>query len=204
MRKLKNLTEKEAVDIIYKVARRLAPKYRFGYHSIEDMVQVAVEMALKKIETKYDEDRPLENFLAIVLRNGLFNYKRDNYERLEKPCNNCPLKAYIKNTDLCTAYESKLECKHYNIWDSGNVSRKNIMCAIDIDGVDDDKEKNMSTSSNMAILEKKEIIEFIEKNIPVEMYKDWLKLKTGNKIANKKKRELIETIKDILKDIDYV
>jgi hypothetical protein len=206
MRPIKGMTEQEVVDTIYKVARRLAPKYRFGYNSVDDMIQQAVEIALVKIETKYDDSRPLENFLSVVLRNGLFNYRRDRFKRLDKPCLNCPLKAYIKSEDKCTAYSCKLDCQPYNAWNSRNEDRQNIMCAIDIGGVDDENEDNMRINSEIELLEYREIINLIDSKIPLDYYKDWLKLKNNNRMSNKTKDELLKVIKTIIKensDYDY-
>jgi len=58
---------------------------------------------------KFDPDKgnSLDSFLWIHARNRLHNFKRDNYSRLDKPCFNCPLKAY-KNKE-CTKYSKITE-----------------------------------------------------------------------------------------------
>ena len=87
------MTEKEVLDVIDIAVRRLAYKFRFGYHTVEDIKQEGRFVALKALK-KYDSSRPLENYLWTAVRNGLFNNKRDNYERPDLPCKNCPLNAY--------------------------------------------------------------------------------------------------------------
>jgi len=200
MRKIKGMTEEEVVAVIYKVAKRLAYKYRFGYHGLEDIIQVAVEKALIKIETKYDDNQPLENFLSIVLRNELYNYRRDNFQRFDKPCLKCPLNAYIKKDDKCTAYSCKSECLPFSSWAARNESRKNIMMPIDISDVDDERENNMRVRSDIELLEFREIIEIVDKYIPIDFYKDWLKYKTQNKLSNKRTAELLTVVKDIIRE----
>ena len=66
---------------IQKIAEKIAPKYKFGYHDTEDLVQEAVIFGLEAYD-KWDQDRPLENFISVHISNRLKNYKRDNYFRL--------------------------------------------------------------------------------------------------------------------------
>lgn len=75
--------ENEFIEIVDRIAQRLARKFLFGYHTLEDMKQQCYVEALKGLE-KYDKSRPLENFLWIHIRNRLFNYKRDNYTRPDR------------------------------------------------------------------------------------------------------------------------
>lgn len=81
----KGLTEREAVEIIYSAARAVAPKYRFGYHSNEDMIQQGVLHALnllkkKKFQPKSGEKiaQQLYSFMKVCINNKLFNYQRDH------------------------------------------------------------------------------------------------------------------------------
>lgn len=77
-----NHSEAEVVDLIYRIARRLAPRYRFAYHEVDDLVQEMILAILEhKLLERYDPSRPLENFLCVIINNRLKNFKRDNYER---------------------------------------------------------------------------------------------------------------------------
>jgi len=76
-----HLDETEVLKTIEKVTKSLAPKYTFGYLDVEDIAQIATIEALRALD-KYDESRPLENFLFIFVANRLKNYKRDNYYRI--------------------------------------------------------------------------------------------------------------------------
>ena len=83
------ITEQELLDTIDIITKKLAYKFKFGYHQIEDMKQQISIFALEGLEN-YDNKRPLENFLWTHVRNRLFNFKRDNYQRPDKPCKTCP------------------------------------------------------------------------------------------------------------------
>ena len=85
-----NHTEAEVVAIIDRVAAKIARKFKFGYHDIDDMKQQARLFALECLP-RYDLTRPLENFVWTHVHNRLFNYKRDNYERPSCPCKTCTL-----------------------------------------------------------------------------------------------------------------
>ena len=72
-----NMTEEEVIETIERVATRLCRKFRFGYHEVDDIKQQASLFAWEGLE-KYDEKRPLENFLWTHVRNRLYNFKRNN------------------------------------------------------------------------------------------------------------------------------
>ncbi len=72
----------KAVDTIMKVAKRLAPKYVFASYEIEDIEQEAFLIGVAGLE-KYDQSRPLENFMYTHINNRLKTFKRDNYYRLD-------------------------------------------------------------------------------------------------------------------------
>ena len=75
-----NIPEEEVLEIIEIVATRLCHKFKFGYHTAEDIKQQARMFAWEGLD-KYDEIRPLENFLWTHVRNRLYNFKRNNYSR---------------------------------------------------------------------------------------------------------------------------
>jgi DNA-directed RNA polymerase specialized sigma24 family protein len=76
----------EHLDAITKVAKRLAPKYRFGFYETEDIEQEAFIIGMQVLD-KYDSSKSsLEYFLFIHINNRLKTFKRDNYHRL-CPCN---------------------------------------------------------------------------------------------------------------------
>lgn len=118
-------SDEELVAAVSKVAKRLARLYKFSYHEVEDLVQECYVEAIKALD-KYDESRPLVNFLAIHLRNRLHNFKRNKHERISPPCESCPLGAWVKETNGCKIYEIKDDCKLYLKWVSINAAKKNL------------------------------------------------------------------------------
>lgn len=70
----------EQLTIIQKVIDRIAPKYTFGFYEVEDVKQEAFIICAEALE-RYDEKRPLENFISKHLSNRLKTLKRDKYFR---------------------------------------------------------------------------------------------------------------------------
>jgi DNA-directed RNA polymerase specialized sigma subunit len=93
-------TEQEVLDIIEKVVDVVSSKFRFGYLDVEDIKQEGALMAIEGMH-KFDPNRgyTLDNFLYILVRNGLSNYKRKHYARND--CEDNPqneVKKKIMNT----------------------------------------------------------------------------------------------------------
>lgn len=195
------MTEKEVTDIIDRIVKRLGSIYRFGYHSIEDMQQQGRLEAIKGIEN-YDGKRPLENFLWTHVRNRLHNYKRDNYQRHDKPCLKCPLKGYDASTGGCTIYSSLYNCELYNNWHKRNSPKKNLMCTADIDNIDDENESNMKTFDVADNIDTNSILAIIDKYLPLSMREDYLKIKFNYKVSKKRQDEIFDKIREILRDND--
>ena len=194
------MTENEVLEIIDSIANRLAYKFKFGYHDIDDMKQQARFHALKTLaDGKYDGQRSLENFLYTCVHNKLFNDKRDNFERPDKPCLKCPFDAWMKYEDRCTKYDAKINCELYESWLKRNFSKKNIMQPIGIDGVVGEKEDNMQIDNNaLDLIMRKEIIDLINIKIPIDMRHDWIRLINGIKLPKNHRTKLEQKIFKIL------
>ena len=76
------INEDEAIAVIMRIAKRLAPKYVFATYAVEDIEQEAFLIGIAGLE-KYDPTRPLENFMYTHISNRLKTFKRDNYFRLD-------------------------------------------------------------------------------------------------------------------------
>lgn len=196
-----NMTEEQVIEIMQKIAKAAAYKYRFGYFEADDIEQEAYIEAIKGLEN-YDGERPLENFLRVHVLNRLKNLKRNKFERLDKPCYDCPLKAYRKKDDECMAYDDKLECSFYSRWLTRNSAKKNLMCSIPMDGVAEGDEPSMyhedDILDNLII---NESLEIIEQNLGnAELRKDWIKLRNNLKIPKHRKQKIREEITRILEE----
>jgi hypothetical protein len=73
-----NLTEQETVKKIHSVIDKIAPRYVFSGYDIDDIKQESFIICMDAL-SRYDEKRPLENFLSVHLSNRLKNFIRDNF-----------------------------------------------------------------------------------------------------------------------------
>jgi DNA-directed RNA polymerase specialized sigma24 family protein len=193
-----NVSEEEFLSVLENISQRLAYKFNFGYHSIEDMKQQAAIFALEGLK-KYDNSRPLENFLWTHVRNRLFNYKRDNYQRPDKPCLSCRFydKHCSKSTNQCLEYRNKDDCEEYSAWFQRNNSKKNIMQLSTIE----DSTQTFFNINDLSIpdqVETKQLLDLLDKNIPAQYRETYLKLKYGEKIYKSDLEKLLPIIKDII------
>ena len=74
----KGMTEQQVIDQIQKVCDRIAPKYTFYGYTVEDIKQESFIICIEALK-RYDQKRPLENFLSVNLSNRLKNFVRDNH-----------------------------------------------------------------------------------------------------------------------------
>lgn len=74
----KKMTEQQVIDQINIVVNRIASKYTFHGYEVDDIKQEAFIICMDALE-RYDQKRPLENFLSVHLSNRLKNFIRDNY-----------------------------------------------------------------------------------------------------------------------------
>lgn len=174
------VTQEEFLIVLDNISKRLGHKFRFAYHDFEDMKQQAAIFAIEGLE-KYDNKRPLENFLWTHVRNRLFNYKRNNYQRPDKPCLTCPLfdKAFKCSTNQCSKFLDKQECEPFASWSKRNDTKKNIIQPAYIeDDLYSAKHESLAT-----FIQDKEIVDFLDANIHSDFREIYLKLKHGVKVS---------------------
>ncbi len=78
MRIPSNMTQEQTIEVMEKVINKTAAKYTFHGYTIEDIRQESYILCIEALQ-RYDEKRPLENFLSSNLSNRLKNFVRDNY-----------------------------------------------------------------------------------------------------------------------------
>jgi DNA-directed RNA polymerase specialized sigma24 family protein len=185
------ISDEEFIAVLDKITKKLIYKFKFGYHEAEDMKQQAAIFALEALE-KYDNKRPLENFLWTHVRNRLFNFKRDNYQRPDKPCLTCPLydpklKCSISG---CSKFENKIDCDLYKNWMARNERKKNLNKPTSLL----DNHDVLSCNNISLDISNKEIFDIIEEKLPYQYREVFLKLKHGEKVLsvelNKFKKEV--------------
>ncbi len=192
LKKKPTVDEQDLLNVIDIITKKLAYKFKFGYHDIDDMKQQISIFALEGLKN-YDHKRPLENFLWTHVRNRLFNYKRDNYQRPDKPCYTCPL--YDKISTQCTKFSNKNDCELYSSWDIRNGNKKRLMHLTTIDEIKDYGNVFHDASS---LIENQEIIKLLDEQLNGDIRIIYLKLKNGNKINKADQLKLINKIKEIL------
>lgn len=63
-----------------KVIDRIAPRYTFSYYELDDIKQESYIICIEAL-SKYDKNRPFENFISKHLSNRLKTLIRDKYSR---------------------------------------------------------------------------------------------------------------------------
>lgn len=189
-----NVSNEKFLEVLDNISKRLGHKFRFGYHDFEDMKQQAAIFALEGLE-RYDNTKPLENFLWTHVRNRLFNYKRNNYQRPDKPCNTCPFfdKTYKCSNNQCSKFTNKTDCDLYAAWASRNEAKKNIMQPTYIE--QDPLNKKSDFFSNIQNLE---IINFLDTHITAEYRESYLRLKSGEKLPKQQLVKLQKYIESLM------
>lgn len=179
----------EELKIIDKVVNRLAPKYKFGYFDIEDIKQQGRLFALQAMD-KYDPAQPLENFLCVHVKNRLINFKRDNYCRIEPPCEP-------------PSDENEPDYNKWNAWQKRNETKKNLMEPLDITNIRDEDESNMRMESEVITnAETAEYMRIIDKQLPLELRADLLRIRASVNIPKIRRERVYNAVKKIIKEED--
>ncbi len=191
------MTDEQFVELVDNLSSRLARKFTFGYHTYEDIKQQAFIEAWKGLDS-YDGKRPLENFLWVHVKNRLCNFKRDNFERLDKPCLKCPL--YNKTLQSeCAKFENKNLCEEYCAWVARNSPKKNLVNCLDIDNIDDEKESRTSVSTNyVENIEQKRILNLLDQHIPLHLRASYIKMRAGSKVSKRDRDEIKKIIAELM------
>lgn len=194
----KTVDENEFLAIVDIISKKLAYKFKFGYHDFEDMKQQISIFALEGLKN-YDHKRPLENFLWTHVRNRLFNYKRDNYQRPDKPCLSCPLydpKLKLSSSS-CTKFANKNECEPYVNWSNRNSTKKNLMHLTTIDEI---KNYGNIFAKDEELSDNVELIKLVEQNLVGDERVIYLKIKNGSKVSKAELNKLTEKLKELVGD----
>lgn len=192
-----NLNEEELIKTIKEAARPHIIKYTFPGHTSEDMMQLAIMYGIDASH-RWDGVRSLKNFLSIHIRNRLYNYRRENYIRMETPCGKCPLKAFIR-PNKCKIYDNRLDCELFKNWNDKNLERKNINDAIGFDVVSDINEESMKLYPDLDFeIDTAELLELIDQNIDINYRQDYLVLMNGGKLPGLRLTALRNHIHEIV------
>ena len=171
------MTEQEVLAVIEKIANRYCHKFKFGYFTAEDIKQEASIIAVDALD-RYDETRPLENFLSSHVKNRLINFKRDNYCRQQK-----------EDADIK--------------WELRNNAKKFLMEPLDISNIRDEQEKNMRNENDfIEDIFTREMFDLIDSELPVELRSDYLRIKDGVYVPKPRRQQIYDEISKIINGED--
>lgn len=194
------LPEAEVLSIIERVVNILVGKCRYGYHTADDIKQDGRFFALKCLQSgKYDRTRPLANFLYVHVRNRLVNDKRNTFFRKEPPCYTCIFydPRCEKSTNQCAVYKDKDDCKKLTNWKIRNMAKKSLMQPVDISlisaGSSSHKSVNLDNQLDFSSLK-----DLIDKELPVELRADYLRMLGGERVAKPRKNKVRKAVLKIL------
>ena len=178
MRVPKGMTESEVLDVINKICDRYAYKFQFGYFEPDDIRQEAFIIALDAID-RYEEGRPLENFLAVHVKNRLNNFKLDKYYRQNKK----------KDDDR----QAQL-----------NNSKKFLMEPLDISNIRDENERNMRDDNDFVdLIANSELLGLIDEKLDVTYRSDYLRMRDGAYVPKPRREEITQEINRILGETGF-
>ena len=167
------MTEQEVLAVIEKIANRYCHKFKFGYFTAEDIKQEAFIIAVDALD-RYDETRPLENFLSSHVKNRLINFKRDNYCRQQK-----------EDADIK--------------WELRNNAKKFLMEPLDISNIRDEQEKNMRNENDfIEDIFTREMFDLIDSELPVDLRSDYLRIKDGVYVPKPRRQQIYNEISKII------
>jgi hypothetical protein len=181
----KGYTESEVLEIIERVLSTLARKYTFSIYGIDDIKQEGFIIAINEILPSYDNSYPLENFMRRSLNNRLKNFKRDNYYKLQPSCSKCS--SFNDDCNNCSKRQQNQEV------------RKNLSNPIDINVVNNDRFTTYEDSL-IDTLEMVELVDKINRSLPVEYREDYLKIKENIYVPKLRKEQIEKIITEIIED----
>lgn len=200
------MTESEVLEIIEKILHYFAKKFRFGYYDEEDIKQEGYIIAFDGL-TRYDNARPLENFLTVHIRNRFISFKRDRYRRKDPPCHKCPFfdPELRKSRNKCAVFEDKQECDEFKHWNNRNNMKQGLMAPIHMYSSRDENKPPMEIGSKphgeFQSLLTQELKDKISSKLHANLRGDFFRLLDGVSLPEKKLTILENAIKEILGDV---
>jgi DNA-directed RNA polymerase specialized sigma24 family protein len=124
------MTESETFLIMQRVVEKIAPRYVTHGYSVCDMQQEAYIMCMEALP-RYDNARPLENFLSVHVSNRMKNFLRDNVKIKDEKKHKIIKPAQLSH-DTEALYEENFEEK-IDIKDMINIVDENIPASMRMD-----------------------------------------------------------------------
>lgn len=182
------MTELSVLSDIEDVVKVIAPQFRFGYYTLDDIKQTARLFAIQGLEN-YDCQRPLKNFLYCHIKNRLINLRRDKLHRSDPPCHLCNNRDSGKTSHVNGQY-----CKKFLSWQKRNDNKRHIMnFGSTPRNYDKPTEGNLEQDIQL-----NDILSLIDQRLDPLLRESYLKMRDGVKISTKLAERVTTTIKGIL------
>lgn len=180
----------------------------------------------------WDSERPLENWVNVIISRQIKNFIRNNYTSVAPPCYKCPMNQGGLLCGFTPSGEQCSECPLYKKWEMGKKSGYNIKFASSLESVDsDDQALSEKIENNTSNMNWTESIKNLNKHLKVRLTKElyfvykflYVEGKSDEELAkelkfktNEKKRvpgykqiynfkqKIIEEAKNILKEEDVI
>ena len=163
------MKKSEVLEIINKICDRYAYKFQFGYYTPDDIRQEAFIIAVDALE-RYDDSRPLENFLAVHVKNRLNNFKRDKFFR--RPQDSA-------DGELPPRSEAK----------------KFLMEPLNIENIRDEQEVNMSSADDfIEAVDTAELFLLIDQHLAPSFRADYLRMMHGVYVPKPRREQIHQEI----------
>lgn len=182
------LTEEEIFRAIDKISNVLSKRFAFACYTSEDLKQQCFVWAIDGL-TKYEEGRPLENFLQVLLKNKLRNLRRDKLRRPQAPCKECEAENFCNDGEPCSRHLS---------WVKTNKTKTEIMYPINIDSIDEEQEESLQLEDDHKSLEYEELNLKIADRLPSRLRADYLRMIDGAHVSSERRRIIKEEVRNIL------
>jgi RNA polymerase sigma factor (sigma-70 family) len=177
----------ETTEIIQRILNGLAYKYTCDIYDVDDIKQEGFLIAVKILESYDPSFGAMENFLRKSLSNRLKNFRRNKDARLHRACTNC--EKFNENCPNCIQ-------RH-----QGQEVKKNLLNPIDIYSINDNQ-ATVYEGDLVDTLEMVELIDFVNKNLPVEYRQDYLKIKEGLYVPKARKEEIEKLVTKIMSEYE--
>lgn len=177
----RSLTEAQVLEVVEEIVTKLSQKLVFGFYDMEDIQQEGRVRALTTGLETFDDSRftdaemvkALERFLRIHVTTRMKNFKRDNMGRSEKPVN----PDRVEN------------------WEKVNKRRRNIMRPASIHEITHEFPLQTSVAED---IHHSHLMELINKNLPIDLRTDFLRMCDGVRIPKPRQSKVREAIAEII------
>lgn len=185
------ISESYYLECVRHVTMLIPNKAAFGPYVIEDLRSEACLWCIKALPF-WDPSRCLKNFLYRHVQNRLINFRRDNLIRNDPPCRDCHAGKFCG----APADEGSQVCSRYKAWTLRN-SAKHCLAQAAVACEPLTFTCQARERPVLEELEKRELFERFDDEIPLHLRSLYLKAREGSKLSQKEYRAVVEALREI-------